>query len=87
MRKKILGFVFAAALLVAMAMPLFGGGTASAHNVGHIDTPVQCVDVGGGNSPPMGNAFGTEGHKRGVHHASHAGQSNSAVQGGTCSPG
>ena len=26
MRKKILAFVFAAALLVAMAVPLFGGG-------------------------------------------------------------
>ncbi len=32
MRKKILGFVFAAALLAAMAMPLFSGaGTASAN--------------------------------------------------------
>ncbi len=30
MRKKILGFVFAAALLAAMAVPLFGGGTALA---------------------------------------------------------
>ncbi len=31
MRKKILGFVFAAALLAAMAVPLFaGGGTAFA---------------------------------------------------------
>ena len=32
MRKKILGFVFAAAVLAAMAVPLFGGaGTASAN--------------------------------------------------------
>ena len=30
MRKKILAFVFAAALLVAMAVPLFGGSTALA---------------------------------------------------------
>ena len=30
MGKKILAFVFAAAMLVAMAVPLFGGGTASA---------------------------------------------------------
>ena len=30
MRKKILAFVFAAALLVAMAVPLSGGGTAQA---------------------------------------------------------
>ena len=35
MRKKILAFVFAAALLVAMATPLFGGvGTALAINDG-----------------------------------------------------
>ncbi len=35
MRKKILAFVFAAALLVTMAVPLFGGGGAVyAHNVG-----------------------------------------------------
>ena len=32
MRKKILAFVFAAAVLVAMAVPLFGGGTALAAN-------------------------------------------------------
>ena len=30
MRKKILSFVFAAALLAALAVPLFGGGTALA---------------------------------------------------------
>ena len=35
MRKKIVAFVFAAALLVALALPLFsGGGTALAHQ-GH----------------------------------------------------
>ena len=35
MRKKILAFVFAAAVLMAMAVPLFsGGGTALAHQ-GH----------------------------------------------------
>ncbi len=34
MRKKILGFVFAAALLAAMAVPMFGsGGTAEAGGV------------------------------------------------------
>ena len=32
MRKKILAFVFAAALLMALAVPLFGGGTALAAN-------------------------------------------------------
>ncbi len=86
MRKKILGFVFAAALLAAMAVPLFGsGGTASAHNTGQVITPVGCADVGGGNAPAEGNAFGTEGHARGIHHAIHAGpQDNSAVVGGSC---
>ena len=35
MRKKILGFVFAAALLMALALPLVGGvGTAQAGNPG-----------------------------------------------------
>ncbi len=34
MRKKILGFVFAAAVLAAMAVPLFGtGGTAEAAGI------------------------------------------------------
>ena len=49
MRKKILAFVFAAALLVATAVPLLGGAsTASAGPQGHIDTPAGCVDLGGG---------------------------------------
>ena len=85
MRKKILGFVFAAALLAALAVPLFGGGTAFAHNVGHVDTPVGCADVGGGNAPPEGNAVGNGGHPRGIHHAIHAGpQDKSAVESGSC---
>ena len=58
---------------------------ASAHNVGHIDTPAGCVDVGSGNQPPEGEAIGTAGHPRGVHHAAHAGpEDKSAVQGGSC---
>jgi hypothetical protein len=32
MRKKIVAFVFAAAVLVAMAVPVFGSGTAEAFN-------------------------------------------------------
>ncbi len=86
MRKKILGFVFAASLLAAMAVPLFGsGGTAFAHNEGQVGTPVGCADVGGGNGPPEGNAFGTTGHARGIHHAIHAGpEDKSAVEGGSC---
>lgn len=38
MRKKVLGFVFAAVLLVALAIPLFGGGTALAINVQNPDS-------------------------------------------------
>ena len=58
---------------------------ASAHNAGHIDTAAGCVDVGGGNHPPEGNAFGTASHARGVHHAAHAGpEDKSAVRGGFC---
>ncbi len=35
MRKKLLAFLFAAAILVAMAVPLFGsGGAVYAHDVG-----------------------------------------------------
>ena len=45
MRKKILAFVFAAALLIAMAVPLFGGaGTALAGNpnlAGRGNTPAD----------------------------------------------
>jgi len=47
MRKKILAFVFAAALLVAMAVPLFsGGGTAVAVGLHQhlLDTP-GAIDV------------------------------------------
>ena len=86
MRKRILGFVFAAALLAAMAVPLFGsGGTAFAHNTGHVPTGAEtCVDVGSGNHPPEGNAFGNEGHARGVFHAAHAGEGKSAVHSGVC---
>ena len=83
MRKKVLGFVFAAVLMIALAVPLFGaGGTAEAHNVGHLISPVQCVDVGGGNHPP--EAGPNSGHARGVNHASHAGQNQSAVHLGSC---
>ena len=81
MRKKILGFVFAAAVLMAMAVPLFGGvGTASAHNLGHVHTGAgTCVEVGGGNFPPEGNGNGPGG-LAGIHHA--AAQGNSRVVGG-----
>ena len=76
MKRLIIGLVLAMMLTLAVAVP------ASAHNVGHVDTPVGCADVGGGNSPPEG---GSDGHARGVHHASHAGQDRSAIDLGTCS--
>ena len=56
MRKKILGFVFAAALLAALAVPLFGGdGTALAANRGSVTTarnPIAgaaCQDLANGS--------------------------------------
>jgi len=52
MGKKILGFVFAAGLLVAVAVPLFGGaGTAQAGHAHWLDTPGTCVvDIGSGQT-------------------------------------
>ena len=58
---------------------------ASADIVGHMDTQAGCVDVGGGNHAPKGNALGTGGHPLGIAHAAHAGpEDKSAVQGGSC---
>ena len=78
MKRLFIGLMLAILLTIAAAAP------ALAHNVGHVDTPNGCVDVGGGNSPPEGKALGTAGHPRGIHHAIHAGQGNSAVTGGSC---
>ncbi len=44
MGRKILAFVFAAALLVAMAVPLFGG-VGSAHAIVDPATPISCAGV------------------------------------------
>ena len=52
MRKKILGFVFAAALLVAMAVPLFGGG-GTAEAIVNPNVPIDC-----GNANSSGAAGG-----------------------------
>ena len=79
MKRLIIAMVLALTLLAAMA------GTALAHNAGHIDTRAGCVDVGAGNHPPEGNAVGNDGHFRGVHHAAHAGQGSSEVNGEFCS--
>ena len=56
MRKKILAFVFAAAVLMAMAVPLFGGvGTASAHST----NPGQaCAHSNAKNTPAFAHAHG-----------------------------
>lgn len=42
MRKKILAFAFAAALVVAMAVPMFGAGTASADGLVNVGQP-NCI--------------------------------------------
>lgn len=47
MRKRILGFVFAAAVLAAMAVPLFGGGTALAVPA-HVHNPNHCQNLANG---------------------------------------
>ncbi len=51
MRKKILGFVFAAALLMALALPLVGGvGTAQAGNPGLADQGSHPTDIDSGKA-------------------------------------
>ena len=55
MRKKIMAFVFAAALLMALALPLFGGAS-SAEAIVDGFTPVECSGGAGG-----GGAANTEG--------------------------
>ncbi len=55
MRKKMLAFVFAAALLVAMAVPMFGGvGTAEA--IVDPATPLSCA-----NNPAKAKSGGAAG--------------------------
>jgi len=65
MRKKILAFVFAAALLVALAVPLFAGaGTASAHSP---DGAEQDTPLGGQSRshPALGNYGDALSHSQG----------------------
>ena len=58
MRKKILAFVFAVALLVAMAVPLFGGAS-SAEAIVDGFTPVECSGgSGGGGQAVSGGTIG-----------------------------
>ncbi len=59
MRKKILGFVFAAAVLAALAVPLFGGAGTAQASTSRVDTPNgKCHEIGhvgghfGGHSMP-----------------------------------
>ena len=61
MRKKILGFVIAAALLAAFAVPLFGGGgTAQAHSHFVVLPDGQCAWItNGANGGVEGAAHDT----------------------------
>ena len=77
--------IIAPVLMLALGLSVLLAAPVAAHNVGHVTTGNGgCVDVGGGNRPPEGNAFGNKGHPRGIHHAIHAGNGNSAVEGGAC---
>ena len=59
MRKRILAFVFAAAVLMAMALPLLGGGGTALASASRVETPNgKCHEIGhvgghfGGHSMP-----------------------------------
>ncbi len=79
MRKKILGFVFAAALLAAVAVPLFGGGTpAYAANVGSVTT-----GNGACQNLANGGTVGTTNPHTGLLVGLHTAHANSAVIAGT----
>ena len=68
MRKKILAFVFAAALLMALAVPLFsGGGTAFATADLGLDGAANCL---GKNVAASARDKGGHGGKGGQHAAS-----------------
>ncbi|MCH8920933.1 MAG: hypothetical protein IIA23_09580 [Chloroflexi bacterium] len=54
MRKKIMASVFVVALLVAMAVPLFGSGTAQA--IVHPVTPITCNGAVGASGGAAGGA-------------------------------
>jgi len=71
-------------VVLVVVLALFAlAPVASAHNAGHVETRTGCVNVGGGNHPPEGNAFGQAvDHYTGVHHAAHVG--SGAVKGGFC---
>ena len=64
MRKRILAFVFGAALLVALALPLFGGvGTAQAI-VDPVTPSDECSDGNGGGGQAVGaGAIGGPGNE------------------------
>ncbi len=71
MRKRILGLIFAAAMMAAVAVPLFGsGGVASAHercvDNGHV---VQEIANGQAEDDPAGYSTNPQGHDRGIRNA------------------
>ena len=72
------------AMIAVMVMSLTVALPALAHNIGHVDVdaPAGCVNVGGGNDPPVGNGGPID--PAGVHHA--AGEGNSRIEGGACAP-
>ena len=64
MRKRILGFVFAAALLATLAVPLFSGGSTALANHSHfvVLPDGECAWIaGGGNVDPGNSNTGQEG--------------------------
>ena len=75
MKRLIIALALAVMLTLVVSVPVF------AHNVGHVDNHTGCVDVGGGNHPPVGNGQGPI-DPAGVHHA--IDQGNSAVSSGSC---
>ncbi len=77
MRKRILGFVFAPALLAAMAVPLFGAGGTALAVPAHVEAN-HCQTLANGQVP-TNNA----GVKVGVHIA-HGIDANPAVHANAC---
>ena len=76
MKKLFIAMIAVMVLSLTVALP------ALAHNVGHVHgpTPTGCVNVGGGNDPPVGHEGAID--PAGVHHA--ASQGNSPIVGDVC---
>jgi hypothetical protein len=82
MRRKILAFLFASALLVATALPLFaGGGTASADNLG------PCNNGTSGGTTPIAGQSGKNYAKHHIVALAKAGNLGAPPSGNAHSPG